>query len=117
MPITDSLQDRFEAAIERDDPFELQRVILEVAHEAENREWAEVCCARLTRHRNANVRGNALHGLGHLARRFGQLDRRRVQRLIEIGLHAHNEVVRAGAESAAEDAETYLAWSFERARE
>jgi len=113
---SDSLQARFEAALERDDPIELQQLILEVAHEAENREWAEVCCARLTRHRTANVRANALHGLGHLARRFGQLDRRRVQRLIEIGLHAHNEVVRAGAESAAEDTETYLAWRFERSR-
>lgn len=110
----DSPQEVFEAALERDDPLELQRVVLEVALEAQNREWAEVCCARLARHRNANVRGCALQGLGHLARRFGQLDRRRVQRLIEIGLHAHNEAVRAGAESAAEDTETYLAWRFER---
>ncbi len=114
MPLTDSLQDVFETALERDDPIELQRVILEVALEAQNREWAEVCCARLARHHNANLRGSALQGLGHLARRFGQLDRRRVQRLIEIGLHAHNEVVRAGAESAAEDAETFLAWRFDR---
>jgi len=108
------LRDTFEAALERDDPIELQGLILEVAHEACDREWAEVCCAQLSRHRNANVRGNALRGLGHLARRFGRLDRRRVQRLIEIGLRAHNEAVREGALSAAEDAETYLAWRFDR---
>jgi hypothetical protein len=60
------------------------------------------------------VRGNALQGLGHLARRFGQLDRRRVQRLIEIGLHARHEYVREQAESAAADAESYLGWRFER---
>jgi hypothetical protein len=108
------LQQRFDAALERDDPVELQGLVLEVALEAQNREWAEVCCARMARHRNANLRGCALRGLGHLARRFGQLDRRRVQRLIEIGLHAHNEAVRAGAESAADDTETFLAWRFER---
>ncbi len=114
MAFRDSLQDRFEAALERDDPPELQRLILEVALEAQNQMWAEVCCARLTRHRNANVRGNALSGLGHVARRFGQLDRRRVHRLIEVGLHAHNEAVRAGAESAADDTETFLSWRFDR---
>jgi hypothetical protein len=60
------------------------------------------------------VRGNALAGFGHLARRFGMLDRRRVQRLIEIGLHAHHEYVRAQAESAADDVETFLSWKLAR---
>jgi hypothetical protein len=114
MESTPALEKTFAAALERDDPVELQHLIVELALECEDRLWAEVCCARLARHRNANVRGNALLGFGHLARRFGQLDRRRVQRLIEIGLHAHNEYVRAQAESAAADAETYLSWSFTR---
>ncbi len=107
-------EQHFVAALERDDPVELQQLVIELALEADDREWAEVCCARLARHRNANVRGNALLGFGHLARRFGQLDRRRVQRLIEIGLHAHNEYVRSQAESAADDVETFLAWSVSR---
>ncbi|MDJ0847560.1 MAG: hypothetical protein QNK04_04160 [Myxococcota bacterium] len=107
-------EEQFVAALERDDPIELQKLVIELALEADDREWAEVCCAQLARHRNANVRGNALLGFGHLARRFGRLDRRRVQRLIEIGLNAHNEYVRAQAQSAADDAETYLAWSFSR---
>ena len=115
-PVRPSEQ-QFAAALERDDPIELQQLVVELALEAEDREWAEVCCARLARHRNANVRGNALLGFGHLARRFGRLDRRRVQRLIEIGLHAHNEYVRAQAESAAADAETFLSWSFSRPRD
>ncbi len=107
-------EQHFVAALERDDPVELQQLVIELALEADDREWAEVCCVRLARHRNANVRGNALLGFGHLARRFGQLDRRRVQRLIEIGLHAHNEYVRTQAESAADDVETFLAWSVSR---
>jgi hypothetical protein len=102
------------SALERDDPIELQQLVARVALESGDREWAETCCVRLARHRNAHVRGNALLGFGHLARRFGHLDRRRVQRLIEIGLHAHHEYVRAQAESAAEDTETFLSWHFDR---
>jgi hypothetical protein len=110
----DELQQSFERARERDDPIELQQLVIEVALHAESREWAECTCADLARHRNAQVRGNALLGFGHLARRFGALDRRRVQRLVEIGLFSQHEYVRAQAESAAEDLETFLAWRFER---
>ncbi len=110
----DRLRKRLEAALERDAPIELQQLILDVALECEEQEWVELCCVRLAKHRNANVRGNALLGFGHLARRFGRLDRHRVKRLIEIGLHAHNEYVRERAESAADDLETFLFWSFDR---
>lgn len=104
----------FEKAVERDQPAELRDLILRVAHEADDGRWAEICCARLARHRNALVKGDALAGFGHLARRFGQLDRRRVQRLVEIGLHARHEYVREQAESAADDLETLLAWQLDR---
>ena len=112
----DRLRKKFEAALERDAPIELQQLILDVTLECEDRdrEWAECCCAQLAKHRNANVRGNALLGFGHLARRFGRLDRNRVKRLVEIGLHAHNEYVRERADSAADDLETFLSWSFDR---
>jgi hypothetical protein len=108
------IEERFEHALLRDDPFELQDLIAEVALESEARVWAECCCAQLTKHRNAEVRGNALRGFGHLARRFGILDPNRVRPLIENGLHARHEYVRSEAESAADDTETFLAWHFER---
>ncbi len=108
------LQLSYERARERDDPIELQQLVLEVALHSESREWAECTCADLARHRNAHVRGNALLGFGHLARRFGALDRRRVQRLVEKGLYAHHEYIRAQATSASEDLETFLAWRFDR---
>jgi hypothetical protein len=108
------LRRRFDRAVERDDPFELQRLLMDVVHGAHDRQWAECCCAQLARHRNANVRGDALSGFGHLARRFGMLDRNRVKRLIDIGLHAHHEYVRDRARSAADDVETFLAWTFDR---
>jgi hypothetical protein len=108
------LRRRLERALEVDRAAELEQLVQEIAQGSEDRVFAEVVCARLARHRNARVRGNALAGFGHLARRFGSLDRRRVQRLVEIGLFAHHEYVREQAASAADDLETYLAWRFER---
>ena len=105
---------RTERALERDDPVELERIVAEVALESEDREWAECTCVQLARHRNAGVRGGALRGFGYLAQRFGALDRRRVQRLVERALYAHHELVREHAESAAQDLETYLAWEIDR---
>ena len=109
-----SAEARFESALLRDDPFELQDVIDEIALESAARIWAECCCAQLTKHRNAEVRGAALRGFGHLARRFGILDPNRVRPLIDKGLHARHESVRRGAESAADDVETFLSWQIDR---
>ena len=106
--------DAVEEALLRDQPIELQDVVLDVALESDDGDWAEHCCARLAKHRNAVVRGNAIAGLGHLARRFGHLNERRVKRLIEIGLFDRNEYVRDKALSAADDIETFLGWSFDR---
>ena len=66
-------RERVEDALTRDDPFELMDVITEVALEAEPWDFAQACCVQLARHRNATVRGNAVNGFGHLARRFGRL--------------------------------------------
>jgi len=102
-----------EGVLERDDPVELMDWIVELASESADRDLAESCCARLARHRNAMVRGNAMLGFGHLARRFGRLDAHRVKRLVEIALRERSEYVRAQARSAAEDLRTFLAWEFE----
>ena len=102
-----------EAALERDDPVELTDLILELAIDGTDRGFAENCCVRLARHRNPNVRGNAVLGLGHLARRFGRLDGQRVKRVMEIALHERSEHVSAQARSAAEDLATFLNWEFD----
>jgi hypothetical protein len=108
-----ALRRRVEAALERDDPRELADLVLEIALDADEREWAQACCAELARHRNANVRGNALVGLGHLARRFGQLDPHRIKRIVSIALWDRSDYVRRQAKSAAEDLATFLSWEFE----
>jgi hypothetical protein len=109
-----AFQARVEDAIERDDPIELMDLVLDVALAAESREWAQSCCVQLSRHRNANVRGNAVLGFGHLARRFGRLDSQRIRRLVEIALHDPSDYVREQAEVAADDLRTFLSWDFER---
>lgn len=118
MPAADTpellLRSRVEDALLRDDPLELEPLVLELALHSTQREWAEACCAQLSRHRNARVRGNALAGFAHLARRFGQLDLHRVKRRVELALFDRHEYVRAQAESAATDLETYLCWQLER---
>ena len=106
-------QHAIEAALERDDPVELMDLILEIAIDGADREFAESCCVQLARHRNPNVRGNAVLGLGHLARRFGRLDGHRVKRVVEIALHERSEFVRAQARSAVEDLATFLNWEFD----
>jgi hypothetical protein len=102
-----------EAALERDDPLELIDWILEFSAESDDRELAENCCVRLARHRNAMVRGNSMLGFGHLARRFGRVDARRVKRLVDTGLHDGSDYVREQARSAAEDLTTFLGWEFD----
>lgn len=107
---------RVEDAIERDDPIELMDLVLDIGHSAPSREWAQSCCVQLAKHRNANVRGNAVIAFGHLARRFGRLDPQRVRRLVEIALHDPSDYVREQAQTAADDLTTFLSWEFERPR-
>jgi hypothetical protein len=106
-------QDAVEAALNRDDHVELMDLILEVAVDGSDRGFAENCCVQLARHRNPSVRGNAVLGFGHLARRFGRLDGHRVKRVVEIALHERSDYVRIQARSAAEDLATFLSWKFE----
>jgi hypothetical protein len=104
-----------EAAIARDDVAELRDVVLEIANEATDREWAQSCFIQLARHRDAEVRGNALLGFGHLARRFGQVDSQRVRRIVSIAFVDPSPSVRDAARSAALDLRTFLQWELEGA--
>ena len=112
---TARLRVRAEAAIAEDEPELLRGLVLEIANDADDREWAQSCLIQLSRHRDAEVRGNALEGFGHLARRFGRLDPGRVRRIVGIALIDPNERVREKARSAATDLKTFLRWEFDDA--
>ncbi len=91
-----------EEALTRDDPEELPYVVVAVALNDTDYSFADRLFVRLAHHRDATVRGNALLGFGHLARRFGEVSPEgRV--LVEAGLHDPDPHVRAQAHSAFED--------------
>ena len=110
-----ALRARAEAVIAEDSLDDVREIAREIALEAADREWAQSCLIQLARHRDAEVRGNALEGFGHLARRFGRLDPGRVRRIVAIALVDPSAMVREKARSAALDLRTFLHWEFEDA--
>ena len=105
---------QIDAAIARDEPRELRVAVLAVALRADDAVWAESVCERLWQHRSAGVRGNAVLGLGHIARIHGQLDETRVRPILEAALRDPDAEVRGQAEAAADDIQQYLGWSLKR---
>ncbi|WP_437780453.1 hypothetical protein [Sorangium sp. So ce1097] len=101
-----------EAVIARGEPAELLHVPIVVSLDPPGRVWAEQICLRLAAHLSPSVRGNALLGLGHLARIFRSLHRRRVQPAIEAGLRDPDPCVRGQADAAADDVAWYLGWEL-----
>ena len=99
-----------EAAIVRNAPAELLYVPLQASMDADNCTWAEDVCVRLAVHPDPNVRGNAVEGFSHLARRFGVLDRTRIEPLLRAALADSDPWVRAKAEDATRDIAHFLGW-------
>lgn len=70
--------------------------------------WATETCLRLADHADPQVRGNAVLGLGHLARRFSDLALDdRLAATLDRALDDADEYVRGQALSAHEDIEQY----------
>lgn len=99
-----------EAVLARGDPEELLYVPIVVGMNADNcnREWAETICLRLATHSHFNVRGNAVLGLGHIARTCRALNTPAAVPVIAAALQDDHEFVRGHAASAAEDLGVYL---------
>ncbi len=97
-----------EAIIIRNNPEELLSIPLAASLYSDDFEWAQSLCIRLASHPHFNVRGNALLGFGHLARRFGRLDRNKVDPLLQQGLQDSDGFGRGQADSAADDIALFL---------
>jgi hypothetical protein len=106
----DSAGEEAEAAIARDDPAELYVVPISISMYHEDLEWAQETCVKLASHRDATVRGNAVLGFGHLARRFRKLDEGVVRPIIENALLDADPYVRGQAHDAADDMAHFLGW-------
>jgi hypothetical protein len=103
-----------EEAIQRDDPGELSIAVLAAALYSEEPEWPQEICLRLAGHSHNNVRGNAILGLGHIARIHRTLNRARGEPAIRDALCDPDEYVRGHASDAADDVEIYLGWQIPR---
>jgi hypothetical protein len=101
-----------EAAIARDEPAELLYVPIAASLYADEFEWAQGLCVRLARHPHCNVRGNAVLGFAHLARRFRRLDRAAVEPLVAAALSDPDPYVSGHAQEAVDDLRLFLGWQL-----
>ena len=101
-----------EKAIQADDADALLRAVVAVSMTDLDWRYAQNLCIHLSSHENANVRGNAVLGFGHIARVHGHLERARVQPIIRTALHDVDEFVRRQASCAIEDTAFFLNWNY-----
>ena len=94
-PVTN---DDAEAVLVRNDPDELLLVAIAVGMYSDDLTWSEDFCLRLAEHPHVNVRGNAILSFGHLARRFGTLEKPESIDAVRRGLADADEYVRGQAE-------------------
>jgi hypothetical protein len=111
-PIPRMSRDEIESAIACDDSEQLVYAALAAAFYDDDAHWIEQVCARLANHPNANVRGNAVEGFGHIARIHRTLNQR-VKPLIERALSDEDSWVRGKAYDAAGDVTHFLEWDFD----
>ena len=102
-----------EAVVERGDPDELLYVPIVVGMNAPdcNREWAEGLCIKLAKHPNFNVRGNAILGLGHIARTCRALNLEAAVPAVQKALKDENAYVRGHAEDVVGDLKVFLGFT------
>ena len=102
--------DAAEALATGGDATALSKALVSLSLSDPDLRWTAELLLGLTHHENPNVRGNALLGLGHLARRFRALpDRDAAAAAVKAGLADANAFVRGQADSAADDLESFLA--------
>ncbi|MBL8626968.1 MAG: hypothetical protein JNK64_37110 [Myxococcales bacterium] len=90
------------AAIARDDVAHLQSGIVAAALNEADYAAAHRMCVVLSGHRDEHVRGNAILGFGHLARRIGEVSPGD-ERIVRAGFFDASGHVRGHARSAADD--------------
>lgn len=95
----------------QDNVNDLPALLVAVALHEDDLAWAQAYCLALADHPNENVRGNAILGFGHLARRFGTLAEQ-AKPAIERGLLDTSAFVRGQAVASADDVSQFLGWHF-----
>ncbi len=96
------------AAIRKNDIDQLRYAALSAALESGNGPWAEEITYRLIDHTDSIVRGNACLSLGHIARVFGALDRKRAIETLKKALSDDDDFVRRHAQDAIDEVKWFL---------
>jgi len=105
--------DDVEEMLSRGDLAELRLVALSASLHSENPEQAAAICLQLARHEDGITRGNAILGLGHIARLHRRLTESAVRPVVEAALRDPDSWVRGQATSAADDIEQILGWKLD----
>ena len=108
--VADVSRTELDNAIRQNNVDVLIRSVISIALYHEDAEWVAGVCKCLSKHANPTVRGNAILGFGHLARRFGSLDEATVKPIIERGLSEIDSYVNGQAWAAASDVTHILNW-------
>lgn len=95
------------AAIADDDVNQLPVLIIAAALNEDDRSSLENACIALSSHPNETIRGNAILGFGHIARRFQAIGDS-VHEIVRRGTKDESEYVRGQAYAAADDLECFL---------
>jgi hypothetical protein len=98
-----------EAIARSGDAHALSRITVSVALADADLDWSTSFLLSLAGHQDANVRGNALLGFGHLARRFRAIpNTASVAAAIAAGLTDKDAFVRGQADAAADDFQQFI---------
>lgn len=96
-----------EEVVRRDDVDELVYAVIAVSLHHADYAQASSLCELLSSHRNHTIRGNALLGFGHIARRFRRVSPAARAKL-ELGLVDEHPYVRGQAICGMSDAEFFV---------
>jgi hypothetical protein len=88
----------------------LATYVIGVALHEPDAQSAIAICLKSARVGNSVVRGNAILGFGHLARRFGKLESKEIKPVVVAGLKDSDSYVRGQSHAAADDLEHFLGW-------
>ncbi len=112
--LADFSTNEIEVAIRDNNLIKLRLISISISLFSADLIRAEQICLTLSTHADPTVRGNAILGFGHLARRFGKLPQERILAVIENALMDENSFVRGQADAAADDVEFFLEWKVAR---
>ncbi len=97
-------------ALKRSEMEKASRLIIGVALHSQDAESAAQACLEAATSPHPIVRGNAILGLGHLARRFASLERSTVEPVLISAMSDPEPYVRGHADAAADDIQHFLGW-------